>query len=53
MRMQLDLVRRGILAGPEAIHRLRSWFAHLKHADTYQLRKRLWGEARTVLQEYI
>lgn len=53
MRWQLDLVESGAMVGTEAVHRLRSWFAHLRHADTYQLRKRLWGEARGVLLEYI
>jgi retron-type reverse transcriptase len=53
MRWQLELVKTGALAGVEAVNRLRSWFTHLKHADTYQLRKQLWGEARSVLEGYL
>ena len=32
---------------------LRSWFAHLGHADTYRLRLKLWREAKPVLGEFV
>ena len=53
MRRQLADMRRGELACSQAVASLRSWFAHLRHADSYRLRLALWHEARPVLEEYL
>lgn len=47
------LVCRGQLGGESALDSLRSWFAHLVHADTYHLRRALWSEARPILGGFI
>ena len=49
MRKLLFLVRRGDLDGRVAVNSLRSWFAHLSHADTHKLRASLWREAKPIL----
>ncbi len=53
MRRDIKNVRAGELDGSVAVDSLRSWFAHLAHADTYSLRKSLWNEARSTLEEYL
>ena len=53
MRQQLIAVQHDELAGRQAVVSLRSWFAHLRHADSYRLRLALWREARSVLEKYL
>ena len=53
MRRQFADMRRGELTGSQVVESLRSWFAHLRHADSYRLRLALWHEARPVLEEYL
>jgi len=53
MRRWLEDVQAGKMDPLDAVGRLRSWFAHLGHANTYQLRRALWAEAKVVLAEHI
>lgn len=53
MRRMLMQMKTGVLPGAKAIECLRSWFAHLGHADTYRLRLKLWREAKPVLGEFV
>jgi retron-type reverse transcriptase len=53
MRRQLVDIDRGVVTGHSVIDSLRSWFAHLGHADTHRLRLSLWREARPSLRGYI
>jgi len=53
LREQLRMMQEGEMDGAVAVASLRSWFAHLGHADTYALRRALWQEARPVLEEYL
>ena len=53
MRKLLSLVERGEVAGEKAVDSLRSWFAHLKHADSYRLRASLWREAKPILGGFV
>lgn len=53
LRWMLEDVRRGDLPGEDAVASLRSWFAHLAHADTDALRRSLWREAKGVLRGYV
>jgi len=53
MRGQLAAIQCGELTSCEAVTSLRSWFAHLEHADSYRLRLAIWREARPILEEYL
>ena len=49
IRAVMGSLRTGAIDTSEAEKRLRSWFAHLGHADTYRLRGRLADEVNTIL----
>jgi len=53
MRVHAKMVGRGRMNGYRAVESLRSWFAHLAHADTYGLRKSLWREVKITLGDYV
>lgn len=49
LRLAAGLVAQGRLPVQSALDGLKSWFAHLAHADSYQLRRQLLREARPLL----
>ncbi len=53
LQVQVRMVEQGDMDGRRAVESLRSWFAHLAHADTHGLRKSLWREAKETLGEYL
>lgn len=53
LRDHLRAVDAGEMEGAAAVDSLRSWFAHLAHADTFRLRVSLWREARPILGRFI
>lgn len=53
MRATISAVQTGAMPGKLAVDCLRSWFAHLGHADTYRLRVKLWREAKSTLGEFV
>ena len=51
MRRVMERAGAGEVSVQKAEERLRSWFAHLSHADTHGLRRQLADEASAILRE--
>lgn len=49
LRAQLDDIEGGRVSPEDVLDSMRSWFAHLAHADTYGLRREIWKIASPAL----